>query len=296
MKNIHRLFISFAFIFSLSAVAQQDALLWKVSSAGQPDSYLFGTYHLLPGSFAQKVPGTKKAVKNAGAVVTELQINAETASGIMSSMLLESGTLDSLLGKERFDTLSEAISKRLGMSALMFNKMKPMGVYIMLASATEVKEMRKATEKGQEPMDMWFQSEASKNGKPSLSLETAQEQADLLFNASPADRQAEMLMQYLRLNQEEAQMENDKILSCYKAYNLDCLLDFMNQSEMSAIEKDLMLRDRNVRWIPHLKEYMKNQSCFVAVGALHLAGESGLIELLRAEGYQVSAIKSNKDL
>ncbi len=296
MKNIKVLCSLILLAIGIPAVAQQDALLWKVSFEGQADSYLFGTYHLLPGSFAEQINGTKKALRKSKAVVTELQTNAETAAGIMNFMLLESGTLDSLLGKEKFDTLSDAIEIRLGMSAQMFNKMKPMGVYIMLASANEIKEMRKAGVKGEEPMDMWFQTEAIKNKKNTLALETAQEQADLLFNASPLQQQAEMLMQYLRLNQDETQLENDKILNCYKAQNLDCLMDYMNKSEMSAIEKDLMLRDRNVRWIPHLKEFMKTQSCFVAVGALHLAGDSGLIELLRAEGYKVSAVKSNKDL
>jgi uncharacterized protein YbaP (TraB family) len=285
-----------ALFISLTAVSQQDALLWKVSKPGYPDSYLFGTYHLLPGSFARKIKGVKQALEKSQAVVTELETSPESAAGLMNYMIMQTGTLDSLLTKEQFDTLSVAIEKRLGMSALMFNKMKPMGVYIMLASATEVKEMRKSATKGEEPMDQWFQSEAKKFEKQSLALETADEQADLLFNSSSNEKQAEMLMQYLRLNLDEAQKENDKILACYKKQDLDCLMEFMDKSEMSAVKKDLMLRDRNVRWIPVLDKFMKEQSCFIAVGALHLAGDAGLIELLKALNYEVTPVKSRGNL
>ncbi|MEZ5172141.1 MAG: TraB/GumN family protein [Bacteroidia bacterium] len=284
-----------AFI-SFSAVAQQDALLWKVSKEGFQDSYLFGTYHLLPGSFAREIKGVKQAFAGADAVVTELDAGAESAAGLMQYMLLEEGTLDSLLGPERFDTLSSAIQERLGMSAMMFNKMKPMGVYIMLASAGEIKEMRKSIESKDQPMDQWFQTEAAEKKKSTLALETAEKQADLLFNSSDAQTQADMLMQYLRLNKDEAQAENDKILTCYKKQDLDCLLDYLNNADMSAIEKDLMLKDRNVLWIPMLKQFMGSQACFVAVGALHLAGPDGLIALLRAEGYRVTPVKSRKDI
>jgi uncharacterized protein len=105
-----------------------------------------------------------------------------------------------------------------------------------------------------------------------------------------------MLMQYIRMDQSDASDEVEKLEKCYTSQDLDCLVELMNSSGYSDIESNLLLRDRNLRWLPKLKENMKSESCFIAVGALHLAGESGLITLLEKEGYTVRPVRSKKDI
>ena len=60
---------------------------------------------------------------------------------------------------------------------------------------------------------------------------------------------------------------------------------------MSPKEWKTMVDDRNKAWIPLLTEQINKQSCFIAVGALHLPGEMGIIKLLRKEGYNVEPVK-----
>ncbi|MEX1188033.1 MAG: TraB/GumN family protein [Bacteroidia bacterium] len=291
-----RILLGLLFISSHYCSAQQDVLLWKVTGNNlEKPSYLFGTYHLLSGDFIKQVKGASKALNKSEAVVGELEIDESAAAKLMNFMVMTDNSLDSLLSPEQYDTLSIALKERMGVPAMMMNKLKPMGVYIMLASAETAKDNSVDLKNKGQLMDAWVQEEAKKKEKQVFSLETAEEQAEVLFNSS-LDRQKDMLMEYLRLDREEARKENDRIVDCYKNQNLDCLVEIMESSNYTQIEKDVMLKDRNVKWIPQLKEFMGSKSCFVAVGALHLPGKDGLITLLRDQGFTVEAVRSKKDL
>ena len=63
--------------------------------------------------------------------------------------------------------------------------------------------------------------------------------------------------------------------------------------DFTAEEMDGLLKNRNDKWMAQLPTMMQNQSLFIAVGAGHLVGEDGLIKGLRAQGYTVTALKSN---
>jgi len=172
-----------------------------------------------------------------------------------------------------------------------------MGIYLLLSSGEAGKEMRESKKEGNsQPMDMWIQTKAKETNKPVFALETMKDQADLLFNSSSLERQIEMLLQYIRMEKKSIDAETEKLEKCYSEQNLTCLVDLMQSSDYSDIEKNLLLRDRNIRWIPQLKETMMKQSNFVAVGALHLAGDQGLISLLQKEGYTVKPVRSKKDV
>jgi uncharacterized protein len=291
-----RLIIGFLFLQAQVVSAQQDVLLWKVSGNNlEKPSYLFGTYHLLSADFVKEVVGAEKAFKKSEAVVGELEMDENAAGKLMNFMVMENNSLDSLLSPLQYDTLSEAIKERMGMPVMMLNKLKPMGVYIMLASSEAAKDVSVDIKNKSALMDVWFQEEAKRKKKDVFSLETAEEQAAVLFNSS-LDRQLDMLMEYLRLDRDAAKKENDKIVNCYKEQNLDCLVSIMESSNYTQIEKDVMLKDRNLKWIPQLKEFMQQKSCFVAVGALHLPGNEGIINLLREAGYTVEPVRSKKDI
>lgn len=294
--KILQLIIGFLFLNTQSGIAQQDVLLWKVSGNNlEKPSYLFGTYHLLSADFVKEVTGAERAFKKSEAVVGELEMDSDAAAKLMNFMVMEDNSLDSLLSPLQYDTLAKAIKERMGMSAMMMNKLKPMGIYIMLASSETAKDVSVDIKNKSALMDVWFQEEAKRKNKKVYSLETAEEQAAVLFNSS-LDRQLDMLMEYLRLDRDSAKAENDKIVNCYKEQNLDCLVSIMESSNYTQIEKDVMLKDRNLKWIPQLKEFMHEKSCFVAVGALHLPGNEGVINMLKEAGYTVEPVRSKKDL
>jgi uncharacterized protein YbaP (TraB family) len=282
--------------FSLSGQSIENALLWKIQGNDlQKPSYILGTYHLVNNTFLNNLKGCELALEKTSSVLGELDITPEVASQMMPFMLMEKSSLDSLMSPLQFDSLSRFVQDKLGLPMIVFKKMKPMGIYLML-SAVEMKNTPFLTNFKGEPMDIYVQNEARKNGKEVFALETIQDQADLLFSHVALNEQVQLLMQYIKTGNQESHIENDRMNDCYMNQDLNCLDSLMNASGFSSIESNLLLKDRNIRWIPRIEEIIKKQSCFIAVGALHLAGENGLISLLRKQGYTLSPVHNRKDV
>ena len=87
-----------------------------------------------------------------------------------------------------------------------------------------------------------------------------------------------------------------KLLSIYKDENITAMLDIMNDDNYSSVAEyqDELLDNRNINWIPKIKEHAEKQATFFGVGAGHLAGENGVINLLRQAGYTVTAVRDSE--
>ena len=280
--------------FSLKGQTVENALLWKIQGNGlQKSSYILGTYHLVNNEFLDNLKGCELALKRTSSVLGELEITPEVAGQMMPYMLMEKSSLDSLMNPSQYDSLSRFVQDKLGLPMVVFNKMKPIGIYLML-SAVEMKNTSFISNYKGEPMDVYVQNQAKKHEKEVYALETIQDQADLLFNQVALNDQVQLLMQYIKAGKQESSIENDRMNNCYMNQDLNCLDSLMNTSGFNAIESNLLLKDRNIRWIPRIEEIIKKQSCFIAVGALHLAGENGLIFLLRKQGYTLNPVHSRK--
>ncbi len=288
------LLLSSGFVYGQKA---ENALLWKISgkSITKP-SYILGTYHLVNDEFLNSIAGCQKALKKTNSVMGELEVTPAIAAEMMPYMLLTEGSLEDYLNPQQMDSLSKFMLEKLGMPMTLFMKMKPIGIFLLFASS-EMQKTSMVTDYKGVPMDVYVQQEARKNKKDVLSLETMKDQADLLFNSTPVNQQVVMLMEYLRKDElKNNEQESDRMNACYKAQDLNCLDSLMQSSGYSDIESDLLLKDRNEKWIPRIEEAVNNKSCFIAVGALHLAGDDGIIALLRKNGYTLSPVKSNKDV
>jgi uncharacterized protein YbaP (TraB family) len=282
--------------FSVNGQAIENALLWKIQGNGlKKTSYILGTYHLVNNVFLNNLKGCELALKKTSSVLGELEITSEVASQMMPYMLMENSSIDSLMNPLQYDSLSQFVQEQLGLPMVLFNKMKPMGIYLML-SAAEMKNTPFLSNFKGEPMDVYVQNEARKNGKDVFALETIQDQADLLFSHVALNEQVQLLMQYIKAGKQGSSFENDRMNNCYMNQELNCLDSLMNASGFTAIESNLLLKDRNTMWIPRIEEIIQKQSCFIAVGALHLAGENGLIFLLRKKGYTLSPVHNRKDV
>jgi len=298
MKLFRLLPFFFLSFYSIAGISQTDSaqpalensLLWKISGNGLNEpSYLFGTYHLLNDAFLNKIKGLKKVLKSSEAIIGEIVITPELSAELMPYMSMETTTLDSILTPSQYDSVAAAIKENLGAPIFFFNKMKPISIYTMLGAAEAQKSGMLKKSKGV-PMDIYFQQEGKKQGKKILGLESAKEQADLLFNAYPIERQIEMLMEYLKGGGKENGGDSEKLNDCYTQQQLDCLTELFEKAGYSDAESLDLLSKRNIRWIPQLETFMKEQSCFIAVGALHLTGKDGLIVLLRKQGYTLEAL------
>jgi uncharacterized protein YbaP (TraB family) len=127
---------------------------------------------------------------------------------------------------------------------------------------------------------------AKQDKKEIKGLETMEFQASV-FDSIPYEWQAKELLKNID-SSEFYKKEFDTMLVVYKTQQLETMGTLLNKSEFGSDNyEDLLLTTRNKNWVQQLKTIMKNESVLVAVGAGHLAGDKGLISLLRKEGYVV---------
>ena len=109
-----------------------------------------------------------------------------------------------------------------------------------------------------------------------------------IFDQIPLEIQLNELRKLV--TEESSQTELEKLIAVYKTEDIDGLYDLINTSPMMNDYREIMLDNRNKVWIPKIVDAMKTKSVFVAVGAGHLGGESGVISLLKEAGYRVEPV------
>ena len=279
------------FIFGISTT--QGQLLWKITGKGLKNpSYLFGTHHLIPIQFLDSVPGLYPAFNSAKMVVSEVVLNNLDATPAIrkAALLPDTITIRGLLNQAEYEFVNQELTNTLRMSLDNLNKMHP-----SLISKLYELELYKKYEHFDEntQSDTYFQLVAAKKGIPIAGLETVEQQVKLLFPEN-IKKETQLLVASIR-NKEILIQEMREMNRLYREGNLDALEVLANQSNkqwnVSEEENKKLIDDRNINWVKQLPDLIKNNSCFVAVGALHLPGNKGLIKLLKNEGYKVIPVK-----
>lgn len=279
------------FIFGISTT--QGQLLWKITGNGLKNpSYLFGTHHLIPIQFLDSVPGLYPAFNSAKMVVSEVVLNNLDATPAIrkAALLPDTITIRGLLNQAEYEFVNQELTNTLRMSLDNLNKMHP-----SLISKLYELELYKKYEHFEEntQSDTYFQLVAAKKGIPIAGLETVEQQVKLLFPEN-IKKETQLLVASIR-NKEMLIQEMREMNRLYREGNLDALEVLANQSNkqwnVSEEENKKLIDDRNINWVKQLPDLIKNNSCFVAVGALHLPGSKGLIKLLKNEGYKVIPVK-----
>ena len=295
MKRL--LFYSISTILFMSCKAQSDhsfvkqkndnTLLWKVSGNGlKKPSFLFGTFHLLCKDDIHLSDQLKKAMKLSDKIYMEMDMDDPSTmlGGMLYMNMKNDKTLESLYTPEEYKRLSNYFSDTLKMPVMLLQKAKP----YFLVALLYPRMMDCASPAGVEEELMKIAKEDKKEIK---GLETIQFQASV-FDSIPYEWQAKELLKNID-SFPVYKNEFETMLHFYKNQQLDSIKSLMSKSE-SGEEKydDLLLNNRNKNWVKQLKEITKNESVFVAVGAGHLVGEKGLINLLKKEGYKVEPLQN----
>ncbi len=282
-------------LISLSTVAQTEnvnnTLLWKISGNGlQKSSYLFGTIHLICAEDAILSDNLKKAIRGCDEVYFEVDMDNlfEMVGAIRKMKMIGDTTLQDLLNEtdyKKVKTYFEVKGSMLPFSTL--ETYKP-----MLAAST--------LEQGSMPcdntamMEQVIMKEAKEYSKKIKGLETMSYQAGVL-DSIPYKLQAEQLVSYIdKANKgEEDDTELKEMFKAYKSQDLKKLEEMLVETDagMSGFT-DILLYHRNQNWVEKLKSLLPEKSLLIAVGAGHLPGEKGVINLLRKEGYKVTPVEN----
>ena len=286
--NRKLVFIFFFTLCSMQSIAQGDktnTLLWEISGNGlQQPSYLFGTIHMICKEDFLISEIVKQKFNSSKQVYLELDMDdPQLQVTMMQQMQLpDKETLKNKLGESDFKKLDSFLQKEMNMNLVMFDKFKPMMVMSILAQ-------RLLPCAGMESYDMNFAKMATEQKKELLGLEKVEDQLGV-FDAIPDSLEIRSIMNMVN-DFESHKKEFSRMSSIYKTQDLDALYQLMAESPEMMGSQELLLDRRNRNWIPVMESVMKNSTTFFAVGAGHLAGSQGVLELLRKQGYKVKGIK-----
>jgi uncharacterized protein YbaP (TraB family) len=285
MKNLFKSVITvIAIIFSLSTQAQtkspklENSLLWEVSGNGlSKPSYLYGTIHMICGGDYFLTEKTKRVFNASEKLVLEINLSDPNEMTDMQKMAMGQEPLTKKLSPEQLTKLDAILKKTTGMTVQQIDSFSLMTVMSLISMKTFGCTDLKFYE-------MDFIESAKKRNEEVVGLETVKSQFKTLEDAYSDSEMIDML--------EESDAEETKQLVVdYKQENLEALYKSTTaENVMNTKAKKYMLDERNINWAKALPDMMKKESLFVAVGSAHLAGELGMINLLRKAGYKVKPV------
>lgn len=265
------------------AVPAHASLLWQLEKDGKVH-YLFGTIHISDPEIIQLPAPVETVVNSASALVVEVVLDGATRQSIAERTLLSSSTLKKVLGMELFNEVASAVKER-GVPPSSLLRLKPWAVGLMLNVPTQSLEP---------VLDVHLQYRFANSQRPVHGLETIDEQLDIFDQLALAE-QIEFLKSSLAQHAEfEATFDHMKAL--YLAGDLEQLEHFARaqsaRSASSTMDKLMyrILEERNHRMFARVQSHLAQSGVLIAVGALHLPGQQGLLQMFRDAGYSVRAV------
>jgi uncharacterized protein YbaP (TraB family) len=268
----------------------KPGVFYSITGNGLKDtSWLFGTYHLIKDSYLNEIPHVQAAFRRASGVVVEVVIDSSAMPGANAKAMLATGQLTDFFDKSFADSLDLSLKASIGQGIDVFRPMKPMVVMLTMSVVQLMKDNPALLSKytGQ-PLDVYFAAENKAKHKQVTALESVDQQMDLLFNTLSPEQQAVLLKEYIRNKDAGARLGNE-LMRTYFSNDLEKIAALYQASVQVSGELDFLVKKRNIAWIKQLPSILHSGSTFVAVGALHLAGEGGLVKQLRQMGYTVTA-------
>lgn len=301
MKRISTIVMLLAAVF----VSVNAQLLYKVTGGSlKKPSYIVGTFHLAPASFADSIAGMREAMAQTEQVCGELDMQQAMSAGesqkmVQAMMLPDGKTLKELLSAEELGRLNAFMAKLIGTdmtNPLVEQQMGRMSPQTLTTQFTMLMYMKHASGfNPQSLIDNYFQQEAIKDGKQVKGLETVDFQIRTHFQGMPLERQKQLLM-CLVDNADFYDGETQRLAEAYFAQDLAKVKALIEEKQNNACdstpaETEAMFDNRNADWLTKMPAIMAEKATLFVVGAGHLPGDKGVLSLLRGAGYSVEAVK-----
>lgn len=283
-------------ILGLSAFSQSgtdnNTLLWKISGNGlEKPSYLFGTIHMICNDGGIQISDSlKSAIRSADQVYLELDMDNmfELMSVVTKMKMNGDTTLADLLSPEEYRKVKDFFNTHTGLIPFaMLETYKP-----LLTASTLMQSTMECD--NSISMEQLIMKDAKAKGKPVKGLETMAFQMSI-FDSIPYMLQAKQLVQFVEdYDKKHDGKEFEELTQAYMTQDLE-KLEQLTTKESEGMEAftEILLYKRNETWVKKLSGIFPKGSYVVAVGAGHLPGERGVINLLKKTGYTVEPVKND---
>lgn len=299
-------FIAAALVAVFTVAGANAQLLYKISGKDlTAPSYIIGTHHLANVGFVNKIAGVKDALTNTEQVYGEVRwddmTNPDSLKVMQAAMMLPDGqSLKTVLSAEQYKKLDAVITQMMGVGlsnpqvGAQMGKMSPAALSTQLQVLMFMQKHMGEYDPSS-TFDQYFQAQAKHNNEPVGGLETLAFQTNLLYKGSDMKRQVEQLMCLLD-NQEFYEQMMESMTDAFYAQDLDALKAAMDKKlggtcDSTPEELAQLIDNRNADWAKKMPAIMATKPTFFVVGAGHLPGVKGVLQLLKDAGYTVEAVK-----
>ena len=269
---------------------QAQSPVWALKGAHNT-VYLAGSVHLLKKEDVSLPPAIEHAYASAKALVMEVDIDeldspAAQALVLQKGMFADGSTLRDSLGNARYDRVA-AEAARLGLPIEGLQQFEPWAVALTL---TQLEYVQLGFDPD-EGVERQLGRRAHADGKQIQGLETIEQQINILASLSKDDQAA--FLEQTVMDMHDADRDTQDILAAWRSGNSAKLAALMSEDFQSYPNLyHALVTDRNRRWLPQIESLLKaRQNYLVIVGALHLVGDGGLLQLVRAEGFEPRALQ-----
>lgn len=272
-------------------VLPQNALLWQIDVPGATKpSFVYGTIHIIPSEDFFYPEGTLSCFEKSDKVFFEIDMAEMTdmtaIMGIMDKLFMKDNlTLKDLYSEEEYDKISDFFKNK-GVPLFFLERMKPMFLTVLTYGDMAPGDLQNGNMKSYE---FAFMELAEKLKKKTGGLETIDFQIGV-FDKIPYKHQAKMLLDAIEQSNVQSN-EFEQMVALYKAQDIQKMVASIGEDEGGLSEyEDILLHERNKNWIPVIMAESVKQSNFFAVGAGHLGGKNGVLNLLVENGVKVKPI------
>ncbi len=260
------------------------SLLWEVSGNGlKTPSYIYGTIHLLEQNDFKIKPKVDSVFDAADKIIFEVDLTDITLQTTFQNWMLlpDNKSIKDYCSDEEFKKIAKYCTDSLNVDISTYANQKPFALYQLQTTHLIKGELAS--------FELYFLQKCMRSQIPVGGLETLKSQLDI-FDSISYEEQLDWIAG--AIDSSDQQYTNfAELVESYLAGDLNGLLDLMvnNSPEIKKYD-DLFLVNRNSNWIPVIMTEINKQSSFIAVGAAHLGGPTGILQLLANKGYTITPL------
>jgi len=272
---------------SLSAQAQSP--VWALRGAHNT-VYLAESVHLLKPGESTLPGGFTRAYADSSELVMEMDL-AKLDTDNVAAWMLEHGrypdgeSLDKALGPERYARVL-AQATELGLPLQEFAVLRP---WVAALTLTDLMYLKLGYQQDAGVEEQLI-ARAQQDGRPTAGLETLDEELGQLEHLSPEDqaRFLELTLQDLK----DTGKETDQMLGAWRAgNNIELAAELSDAYKQFPELYRVLVAERNARWLPQIKAFLNgDHNVLIVVGALHVVGKGGLLDLLKSAGFVATPV------
>lgn len=260
-------------------------LLWKIERTGAQSSYLLGTMHSEDPRVMKLAPEIQRPFDASDSFTMEVLLDLQAMLESTQAMMFTDGnTLRKVLGADLYGKVVPLMAER-GVPEMMLGAFKPWAIFMTLSVPKQKTGVF---------LDSALFNAAVEQNKKVYGLETVQEQLSVFDRLSIAE-QVRMVADTVK-HHGELEHAFEEMIAAYLKRDLKVLQavsdKYMTMDDKAITDKLMaeLIDGRNRRMLDRMTPRLKEGNAFIAVGALHLPGEQGLLQLLQQQGYRVTAV------